>query len=318
MNLDKKFAIFLEIAGALNKHGITPTLYGSLGLYRLIGQLDEIDDIDIVVPEIYAKEKLQELIKIMQDIGYKQGKTFPHEFFKDKEQIGFELEEELKEFAGVDLSEYTTTNVNNAEFKELRLEDYLKFYRKALKEREDKVRKIKPKINALEKLLESKKNNNFAFIDGANLHNAVKELGWPFDYKRFRVWLSDKYDVDKAFIFIGLIPKYKDLYTYLQNVGFTLVFKEVVYDGSGKPKGNCDADLVLQAVKGSYEHNFNSAVIVTSDGDYASLVKFLQEKKKLKIIISPSVEKKCSILLKRTNVPIAYINDQRSILETQK
>lgn len=163
----------------------------------------------------------------------------------------------------------------------------------------------------------TKKENNFAYIDGANLYKATGELGWDFDYKRFRVWLSDKYDVARAYIFIGLIPKYKDLYTYLQNSGFTLIFKEVVYDGSGKPKGNCDADLVLQAARDTYENNFGFAVIVASDGDYASLIKFLQEKKKLKTIISPSIEKKCSILLKRTNASIVYINDQHSILMTQ-
>ena len=28
----------------------------------------------------------------------------------------------------------------------------------------------------------------------------------------------------------------------LQEAGFTLIFKEVVYDDAGKPKGNCDAD----------------------------------------------------------------------------
>ncbi|OHB13695.1 MAG: hypothetical protein A3G05_02075 [Candidatus Zambryskibacteria bacterium RIFCSPLOWO2_12_FULL_45_14] len=159
------------------------------------------------------------------------------------------------------------------------------------------------------------KNNNYAFIDGANLYKAVKELDWNFDYERFRIWLTDKYSVTKAYIFIGLISKYKDLYTYLQNAGFTLVFKEVVYDGSGKPKGNCDADLVLQSVKDSYENNFEKAVIVTSDGDYAGLVKFLQERNKLRIILSPSIEKKCSVLLKRTGAPISYLNYQRSILE---
>jgi len=41
MNLDKKFSTFLKIAEALNKHGIIPILYGSLGLYCLIGQRDE-------------------------------------------------------------------------------------------------------------------------------------------------------------------------------------------------------------------------------------------------------------------------------------
>src|SRR3989344_3565518 len=149
MNFDRKFKTFLEIVEVLNKHGIIPTLYGSLGLYRLIGQLDEIDDIDIVIPEIYAKEKLFELLEIMQSIGYRQDKTYPHEVFKDGQQIGFELEEELKEFAGIDLSIYKITKINKAEFKELHQEDYLKIYRKALKEREGKIRKTKTKTEAL-------------------------------------------------------------------------------------------------------------------------------------------------------------------------
>jgi len=162
------------------------------------------------------------------------------------------------------------------------------------------------------------KENNFAYIDGVNLHKAVRELGWNLDYARFRVWLTEKYSIKRANIFIGLMPKYKDLYAYLQKVGFTLIFKEVIYDGCGKPKGNCDADLVLQATRDTFENNFKSAVIVSSDGDYAGLINFLMEKEKLLTILSPSIEKKCSILLKRTNAPIAYINDQKLILSIQK
>ena len=165
--------------------------------------------------------------------------------------------------------------------------------------------------------INSREANNFAYIDGANLDKAMKELGWSLDYKRFRVWLSEKYNVKRAYIFIGLISKYKNLYTYLQELGFTLIFKEVIYDGIGKPKGNCDADLVLRATCDTYENNFDKAIIITSDGDYASLVKFIQEKKKLLVILSPSICKKCSILLKRTGVKISYINDQKSILEIQ-
>jgi len=161
------------------------------------------------------------------------------------------------------------------------------------------------------------KENNYAYIDGANLDKALKELGWPLDYKRFRVWLSEKYRVRRAYIFIGLIPKFKNLYTYLQETGFTLVFKEIVYDGSGKPKGNCDADLVLQVARDFYENNFEKAVIVSSDGDYASLVKFLVEKVKVFAILSPSVEKKCSVLLKRTDAKIVYLNDKSAILRVQ-
>ncbi|MEK7638110.1 MAG: NYN domain-containing protein [Patescibacteria group bacterium] len=157
--------------------------------------------------------------------------------------------------------------------------------------------------------------NNYAFIDGANLHKAMGDVGWDLDYRKLRIWLTEKYGVGRAYIFIGLIAKYKDLYTHLQEAGFTLVFKEVVYDGAGKPKGNCDADLVLQAVRDAYGGVFEKAVIVSSDGDYAGLVKFLQERKQLSCILSPSIERKCSILLKRTNARIAYLSNQRGILE---
>jgi len=162
-----------------------------------------------------------------------------------------------------------------------------------------------------------KAENNFAYIDGANLYEAVKDLGWSLDYKRFRKWLSEKYGVKKAYLFMGLIPKHKNIYTYLQECGFTLVFKEVIYDGVGKPKGNCDADLVLQVTRDYYEHNFDNTLIVSSDGDYASLVKFLYEGNKLLGILSPAPKEKCSILLKRTGVKISYINDQQSILSTR-
>ncbi len=162
------------------------------------------------------------------------------------------------------------------------------------------------------------KGDNYAYIDGANLHQGIISSKWRLDYKRFRVWLSDKYGVQKAYLFIGLITKYSDVYKYLQECGYTLVFKQVVYDNEGKPKGNCDADLVLQATCDAYENKGDKAVIVSSDGDYASLVKFLLQKQRLLVILSPRGKDKCSILLKRTEARIAYINDQRSLLELPK
>ncbi len=163
---------------------------------------------------------------------------------------------------------------------------------------------------------EGKKLVNIAYIDAANLDKALRlTLLWKLDYKKFRVWLNDKYKVEKAYIFIGLIPKYKDLYTYLQECGFTLIFKDVLFDKSGKAKGNCDSDLLMQASADLYEGDLNKAIIVASDGDYAPLIKVLVVKNKLKTILSPAPAKQCSVLLKRTGAPIAYINDQKSLLE---
>lgn len=161
-----------------------------------------------------------------------------------------------------------------------------------------------------------KKENNFAYIDGANLHNGVRELGWKLDYKNFRVWLKEKYSVERAYIFLGLVHGNKDLYTFLQEAGFTLVFKETTYDGSGKVKGNCDADLVLKAIVDYYENEFNKVLIVSSDGDYAGLVNFFKGKEVLLSLVSPS--NKCSFLLRKLNIPLVYLTSQRNKLSYRK
>lgn len=163
--------------------------------------------------------------------------------------------------------------------------------------------------------MEQKKENNFAYIDGANLYNGINSLGWKLDCRRFRNWLKYKYFVERAYLFIGLVAKNSDLYKFLQEIGYTLVFKETVCDGDGKIKGNCDADLVLNAVRDAYENNCDKEIIVSSDGDYACLVKFLSEKQKLKIVLSPN--NKCSVLLRRT-APIVNLDDKKMVLELKR
>src|SRR3989338_3233826 len=155
----------------------------------------------------------------------------------------------------------------------------------------------------------NKYKNSFAYIDGNNLYRGVKKSKWKIDFRRFRRWLSDKYGIRRAYYFIGLMPKEKNLYASLQKAGFTLIFKEVVYDGDGKPKGNCDADLVLQSVIDHFENNCEGQVLITSDGDYSCLVNFQKDKNKLVTILSPNPRNRFSFLLKRVNAPIVYLDD---------
>ena len=158
------------------------------------------------------------------------------------------------------------------------------------------------------------KENNFAYIDGANLHQGINTLGWEIDYVKLRVWLKDKYRITTAYLFLGNIPKYGKLYSHLQEAGYILIFKEVVYDNNGKPKGNCDADLVLKATQDFYTKSYDTMLLISSDGDYASLVSFVLSESRLLGILSPAKEKKCSILLKRTNAKIFYIDNHKNIL----
>lgn len=141
-----------------------------------------------------------------------------------------------------------------------------------------------------------KKENNYAFIDGQNLNLGIKSLGWKLDYSRFRKYLAEKYSVNTAYYFIGYVPGNQPLYSELQKAGYVLVFKPTIPDDDGNVKGNIDADLVLQAMIDFSK--YDKAIIVTSDGDFYSLVKHLYKSGKLRFVMSPYV-KTCSTLLKK-------------------
>lgn len=81
-------------------------------------------------------------------------------------------------------------------------------------------------------------------------------------------------------------------------------------------KGNVDAELVLYAAAIEYE-NYDKAVIVSGDGDFACLAEYLKKNDKLKKIVTPTA--KYSKLLKPYNgfiLPLKEISE--SIRPTTK
>ncbi len=158
-----------------------------------------------------------------------------------------------------------------------------------------------------------KKENNYAFIDSQNVNMGVEELGWKLDFRKFIIYLREKYSVKTAYLFIGYLPENQSLYSNLQKYGYLLIFKPVMKDNSGKPKGNVDADLVLQTMVDF--DKYSEAIIVSSDGDFYSLVEYLYAKNKLGAVLSPNKEK-CSILLrKKAKEKIFFKDDLKSKLE---
>ncbi|MBU2633427.1 NYN domain-containing protein [Patescibacteria group bacterium] len=146
--------------------------------------------------------------------------------------------------------------------------------------------------------MEKKDNKTYAYIDGANIHKGIESLGWKLDYKKFRDFLANKYNIQKAYYFIGDIETNKLLYQNLQEWGYVVVLKTTVPYGKEEVKGNVDVKLTLQAVRDYYEKEYEKAVLITGDGDFLDLVVFLAKKDKLKIVLSPN-HKKCSHLLKK-------------------
>jgi uncharacterized LabA/DUF88 family protein len=153
-----------------------------------------------------------------------------------------------------------------------------------------------------------KKNTVYAFIDSQNLNVGVQKFGWKMDWAKFRKHLEDKYNVSKAFMFIGYVPEFEAMYQQLHEAGYMIVLKPT-YDMTrprpeDKPektsapgdkkqeeekkpvKGNVDADLVLWTLK-EMKH-YDKAVVVSGDGDFYSLIEYLDEQRKLLKLLAPN------------------------------
>ncbi len=163
----------------------------------------------------------------------------------------------------------------------------------------------------------------YAFIDSQNLNlgtskNISKDgkliyIGWKLDFKKFRQYLTDKFRVNKAFLFIGYIPQNEALYRTLHSYGYELIYKPTVKDDHGKVKGNVDAELVLNAAAIEFAR-YEKAVVVAGDGDYRCLYEFLIRRGKLLRIVIPNSKSESS-LLKPFQIYKTFIENEKSKLE---
>jgi uncharacterized LabA/DUF88 family protein len=145
-----------------------------------------------------------------------------------------------------------------------------------------------------------RKKHVYAFIDSQNLNISIKKIGWKMDWHKFRVYLEEKHGVTKAFMFIGYVPEFEDMYEQLHDIGYLIVLKPTFDMTKPRPeekdtkdkedekpvKGNIDADLVLWAMK-EMPH-YDKAILVSGDGDFYTLVEYLEQKKKLLKILTPT------------------------------
>lgn len=141
------------------------------------------------------------------------------------------------------------------------------------------------------------------------------------DWRKFRLWLAEKYGVTHAYMFIGYMAENESLYELMHEHGYLIVLKptleikakveeETTPNGEDqKPvvKGNIDADLVLYSMK-EYR-NYDKAVIVSGDGDFFGLVEFLISSGKLLKLLTPN--QRYSTLLKNFEPYIETLDTYR-------
>lgn len=143
-------------------------------------------------------------------------------------------------------------------------------------------------------MLRKRNKGVYAFIDSQNLNLGTQRVGWKLDWKKFRQYLEKEHNVVKAYLFVGYLPEYEDMYKQMHEFGYMVVLKPTQdlskihqkKDDDKPVKGNIDAELVLYAMKEM--PNYSQAVIVSGDGDFLCLAEYLSEKSRLKHIMAPN------------------------------
>jgi len=126
----------------------------------------------------------------------------------------------------------------------------------------------------------------YAFIDASNIIYGARAEGWFIDQKKLISYLKRKFGASKAFFYYGKDsknPKKESFLKKLKQFGYILRVKEIKRFGL-KTKANCDVDLTMDMLLMVKE--YNRAVVLTGDGDFAPLFLYLIGKKKKIITIS--------------------------------
>ena len=168
--------------------------------------------------------------------------------------------------------------------------------------------------------MNNKKQIVYAFIDSQNLNLGVRSQGWKLDWRKFRQYLRNKYNTEKAYLFIGQVPGNESLYTFLQESGYILIFKPTLERKVGTKiiiKGNVDAELVLHCAAIEFT-KYNQAIIVAGDGDYHCLLEYLESQNKLFKLIIPNRYSESRLLSRFQNYKIFLYREKNNLIYTNK
>lgn len=121
------------------------------------------------------------------------------------------------------------------------------------------------------------------FIDGANLYQAAKALGFDIDYKRLLKTLAEDCRFVRAYYYTALLDEQeyspiRPLVDWLDYNGYTMVTKPLKEftqsTGRRKYKGNMDVEIAVDIMQMS--RHVGHIVLMSGDGDFRYLVEAVQ------------------------------------------
>lgn len=172
------------------KFGITPLLYGSVGLEYLTGESLSADDIDILIPNTFLTDRWRELVDLLDEMGYRLTDEREHSFERGGVSYSYAQIEELSDFAGISPSDIEEKEIDGVRFKSLDLEQYFSVYSASARDgyrRDVRGKKDRNKLLLIKKHLSKRKKLP---KDGSGIKNMLFEGGVEFAIEFFGIILG--------------------------------------------------------------------------------------------------------------------------------
>jgi uncharacterized LabA/DUF88 family protein len=123
------------------------------------------------------------------------------------------------------------------------------------------------------------------FIDGANLYQSARALGFDIDYRRLHEILTGEGRFVRAYYYTALMDEQdyspiRPLVDWLDYNGYTMVTKPLKeftqITGRRRYKGNMDVEIAVDVME--LAPHVEQIVLVSGDGDFRRLVEAVQRK----------------------------------------
>lgn len=146
---------------------------------------------------------------------------------------------------------------------------------------------------SLHPLFAHSSNRVSVFVDGENAYYAQRSLGWFFDPRKLLEYFSQGAAIGDAFWYASQKmppdPREQRFYGYLNHAGYTVRVKTIKYfrdeiSGELTRKANLDLEMAIDLFTTIAQ--YDTAVLVTGDGDFERAVELLRSYGKRVIVAS--------------------------------
>jgi len=161
------------------------------------------------------------------------------------------------------------------------------------------------------------KGKTIVLIDASNIYHSQKRLGWRIDFRKMFEYFKQSCELHHCYFYTAHDPDAREqrrFLDFLEIVGYTVRTKKVKFikdstlEEGGFHKGNLDVELTIDAVytMGDYQ----SAVLLSGDSDFAPLIRFLKAHQKRCVVVSTKGHVALELLKEAKFVDVKKLRDR--------